>query len=118
MTPIAPEQSGESPYASQRVLEIDLPAHTGEQVTVAGWLHRKRMLKAVAFLIIRDRSGLAQVVLTGDEAAANGAADLPEETVVAITGTVTMNSQAPGGAELTGPVVTALSGPAEPPPFD
>ena len=118
MTPIAPEQSGESSYASQRVLATDLPAHAGERVTVAGWLHRKRMLKAVAFLIIRDRSGLAQVVLTGDEAAANGAADLPEETVVAITGTVTMNSQAPGGAELTGPVVTALSGPAEPPPFD
>jgi nondiscriminating aspartyl-tRNA synthetase len=95
-----------------------LPAHAGQQVTVAGWLHRKRVLKAVTFLIIRDRSGLAQVVLTTDEATASRVADIPEETVLAITGTVTMNPQAPGGAELTAPALTALSEPAEPPPFD
>ncbi|HKR71254.1 MAG TPA: aspartate--tRNA(Asn) ligase [Streptosporangiaceae bacterium] len=103
---------------SSRVLATDLPAHAGRRVTVAGWLHRKRVLKAVTFLIIRDRSGVAQVVLTGDEAAADGVAGLPEETVLEITGTVTINSQAPGGAELTGPTLTALSEPAEPPPFD
>ena len=118
MTPIVPEQSGESSHPSRRVLATDLPGHAGEQVTVAGWLHRKRMLKSVTFLIIRDRSGLAQVVLTGAEAVAARVADLPEETVVVITGTVMMNSQAPGGAELTGPAVVALSESAEPPPFD
>ena len=47
-----------------RVLAADLPAHVGEQVRIAGWLHRRRELKSVTFLIVRDRSGLAQVVLS------------------------------------------------------
>lgn len=97
-----------------RVLAADLPSRIGERVRVAGWLHRRRQLKSVTFLVVRDRSGLAQVVLTAPEAAYG----LTEETVVQIEGTVTANRQAPQGAELTEPVITSLSGPAEPPPFD
>jgi nondiscriminating aspartyl-tRNA synthetase len=103
-----------------RVLCARLPEHVGQQVTIAGWLHRRRELKSVTFLIVRDRSGLAQVVLN-DPAEAGPSAEtteMPEETVIEVTGTVTANPQAPGGAELTRPVITALSGPAAPPPFD
>jgi len=100
-----------------RVLAADVPSHAGERIRVAGWLHRRRQLKSLTFLVIRDRSGLAQVVLsTPDEVAA--AAGLTEETVVAVTGTVTASAQAPGGAEITSPVIASLSGPAQPPPFD
>ena len=116
-------------------MAADLAAHLGQQVTIAGWLHRKRELKSVTFLIVRDRTGLAQVVLTGqdDGAAANSAAGYTvsgctvsgytvsgytEETVLAVTGLVVASKQAPGGAEITQPVLTALSEPAEPPPFD
>jgi nondiscriminating aspartyl-tRNA synthetase len=102
-----------------RVLAADLHTRVGEQVRIAGWLHRRRELKSVTFLIVRDRSGLAQVVLSGltqrEAAAGRG---LPEETVVEVTGTVVANEQAPGGVELAGPRVTPLSGPAAPPPFD
>jgi nondiscriminating aspartyl-tRNA synthetase len=96
-----------------RVLSADLPAHVGERVTIAGWLHRRRPLKSVTFLVIRDRAGLAQVVLS-----AGTSCDLPEETVVQVQGLVTANPQAPGGAELTEPTVTVLSRAAIPPPFD
>ncbi len=96
-----------------RVLSADLPAHVGERVTIAGWLHRRRELKSVTFLILRDRSGLAQVVLP-----AGAVVPFGEETVLQIEGLVTSNAQAPGGAELTEPAITQLSGPAEPPPFD
>jgi nondiscriminating aspartyl-tRNA synthetase len=111
-------------------MACDLAHHVGKHVTIAGWLHRKRELKAVTFLIVRDRSGLAQVVLAGDaqdrqdsQAAADGAtrtiaATLTEETVVQVSGMVAASELAPGGAELTQPVVTALSAPAQPPPFD
>ncbi len=99
-----------------RILAADLPSHVGEPVTIAGWLHRKRQLKSVTFLIIRDRTGLAQAVLpAGDPAVA---AAPPEETVIEVSGMVTASAQAPGGAEITGPAVTPLSGPAAPPPFD
>ena len=38
--------------------------------------------------------------------------------MIAVEGTVTANPQAPGGAEITDAVITPLSGPAAPPPFD
>jgi len=97
-----------------RVLASDLGSHIGQHVRVAGWLHRKRELKSVTFLIIRDRSGLAQVVLR--EVAVP--TDLTEETVIQAIGQVIASSQAPGGAEISGPQLTLLSPPAEPSPVD
>jgi nondiscriminating aspartyl-tRNA synthetase len=102
-----------------RVLSAELPAHIGERVTIAGWLHRRRQLKSVTFLVIRDRAGLAQVVLPSGTAGARlPAGDATEETVLQVQGLVVANPQAPGGAELTEPVLTRLSGLAQPPPFD
>jgi tRNA synthetases class II (D, K and N)/OB-fold nucleic acid binding domain len=98
-----------------RVLAADLPLHVGEPVMIAGWVHRRRQLKSVSFLVIRDRSGLAQVVFTGPAAEALDA--WPEETVVQVGGLAVASSQAPGGAEITGATLTALSGPAVAPPF-
>ncbi|OUC93735.1 aspartate--tRNA(Asn) ligase [Streptosporangium minutum] len=94
-----------------RVLAADLPRHVGRHVRLAGWLHRRRDLKSVSFLVIRDRSGLAQVVLSQP-------VPYPEETVLRISGTVVANPQAPGGAELTAPVIEVLAEAVEPPPFD
>ncbi|GAA3437525.1 aspartate--tRNA(Asn) ligase [Kutzneria kofuensis] len=93
-----------------RVLAAELAAHIGERVRVAGWVHRGRELKSVTFVVVRDRSGLAQVVTSGPAPA--------EETVVEVTGLVTANPKAPGGAELTSPVVTVLGEAVVPPPFD
>jgi nondiscriminating aspartyl-tRNA synthetase len=95
-----------------RVLSADVPAHVGERITIAGWLHRRRELKSVTFLVIRDRAGLTQVVLPA------GSAAPAEETVVQVEGLVVASDQAPGGAELTEPDLTQLSAPACAPPFD
>jgi nondiscriminating aspartyl-tRNA synthetase len=96
-----------------RTLAADLPGHIGERITIAGWLQRSRELKSVTFLIIRDRSGTAQVVMPPGPPL-----DLPEETVLQVEGLVTASDQAPGGAEITEPALIALSAPALPPPFD
>jgi nondiscriminating aspartyl-tRNA synthetase len=102
-----------------RVLSAELPKHIGDRVTIAGWLHRRREMKSITFLIIRDRAGLAQVVLPSPAAGAQlPAAEAAEETVLQVEGLVVANPQAPGGAELTEPVVTRLSGAVQPPPFD
>jgi nondiscriminating aspartyl-tRNA synthetase len=103
-----------------RVLSAELREHVGERVTIAGWLRRRRELKSVTFLIIRDRAGLAQVVLPSGPAGAqvSGPEFATEETVVQVEGLVVANPQAPGGAELTEPVLARLSGPVQPPPFD
>ncbi|WP_199191614.1 aspartate--tRNA(Asn) ligase [Amycolatopsis sp. CA-126428] len=94
---------------SSRVLAADLPRYVGARVRVAGWVHRRRRLKSVTFVVVRDRSGLAQVVLRG--------AAPPEETVVEVHATVSASPRAPGGVELTEPVVETLAE-AVPPPFD
>jgi nondiscriminating aspartyl-tRNA synthetase len=95
-----------------RTLVGELPNRIGQRVLLQGWVHRRRRLGAVAFLLVRDRSGVAQVVLS-DGAVLDA---LPEETVIAVEGTVTAREQAPGGVELTSPQVTALSAPAATPP--
>jgi nondiscriminating aspartyl-tRNA synthetase len=100
----------------QRILSCQLPAHVGRRVTIAGWIHRRRLLKSVAFLILRDRTGLAQVVIS--EAPLRSAVEaMGEEFVVEVEGTVVANDTAPGGVEVTEPSVRVLSE-AEPPPFD
>ena len=43
------------------------PPRPGRRSGCEGWVHRRRELAAVTFLVVRDRSGLAQVVLPGRE---------------------------------------------------
>jgi nondiscriminating aspartyl-tRNA synthetase len=69
-------------------------------------------LAALTFLVVRDRSGLAQVVVR------DGSAVPPEETTVEVVGVATANAQAPGGVEVTEPVITALTEPAATPPVE
>ncbi len=96
----------------QRILSSELAVRAGQQVTVAGWVHRRRELKSVSFLILRDRAGLAQVVLPA------GAQMPPEETVIEVTGEVTANEVAPGGVELTSAEITVISGAEHETPFE
>ena len=101
-----------------RTLAAQLPlAAPGCPVRLEGWVHRRRVLGAVTFLIVRDRSGLAQVVVR-DREARQTVRRCGEETVVAVTGTATRNPAAPGGAEVTGPRITLLGEPAQAPPVD
>ncbi|HEY3504772.1 MAG TPA: aspartate--tRNA(Asn) ligase [Actinocatenispora sp.] len=100
----------------QRILSTELPGYVGATVRLAGWVHRRRLLKSVAFLILRDRAGLAQVVV--GEPGRAGLSELPEETVVEVTGRAVANPAAPGGVEVVDPAWTALSDPAEPTPFE
>jgi nondiscriminating aspartyl-tRNA synthetase len=92
----------------QRILSSQLKAHVGRSVTVAGWIHRRRLLKSVAFLILRDAEGLTQVVVA-EPGPRQQLEQLTEESVVEIAATVTANEQAPGGVELTAPAITTLS---------
>jgi nondiscriminating aspartyl-tRNA synthetase len=111
-------QSTEEVEAVQRILSTELARHTGETVTVAGWVHRRRLLKAVAFLIVRDAAGLTQVVVTEPEVRAL-VETLGEESVVELTGTVTANPAAPAGVEITAPaLLRILNAVSVPLPFD
>lgn len=100
----------------QRTLASALPTRVGETVTIAGWVHRHRRLKSVEFLIVRDRTGLSQVVLP-PSTVDSGLAGLVEESVVEVTGRVSANAAAPSGVELVDATVRLVTA-AEPAPFD
>lgn len=100
-----------------RTLAAELAAaEAGSTVTLLGHLHRRRALATVAFVVVRDRTGLAQVVLRPDEVPADGIP--PEETPIRVTGTASGNAQAPGGVEVVRPRIEALSDPALTPPVE
>jgi nondiscriminating aspartyl-tRNA synthetase len=103
-----------------RVLSTELSSHAGERVTIAGWLHAKRELGAVSFVLVRDRAGLAQVVIDPRNSLLQGIAalGLSPESVVEVTGLAQASAQAPGGVELHEPSFRVLTEPAEPPPVE
>ena len=101
----------------RRTLAAQVPQHGGRTVTVQGWVHRRRTLATVTFVVVRDRSGFVQVVVK-DPGTLAQVASYGEETVVAVTGTATPNPSAPGGTEIVDPVVEALGEPAQTPPVE
>ncbi|WP_330180219.1 aspartate--tRNA(Asn) ligase [Nocardia sp. NBC_01503] len=104
-----------------RTLCATLPAvrATGPEarVTLEGWIQRRRQLATVTFVVLRDRSGSAQVVVT-DPAVREQVSGLPEETVIRVIGRIVENGGAPGGVEIVDPEISALSAPAQPQPVD
>ena len=105
--------------AAPRVLAArlsELPP-TDQPVRLCGWVHRRRRLASVAFLIVRDRSGLAQVVVR-DPATRALVDGLTEESVISVCGVVVTDPAAPGGAELVDPRIEVLARPSEPVPVE
>ncbi|WP_020575819.1 aspartate--tRNA(Asn) ligase [Actinopolymorpha alba] len=100
-----------------RTLAAELPSRAGDDVVLRGWVHRRRRLASVTFVVLRDRTGLAQIVVREPEAVAL-IEEYAEETVVEVTGKAVANPQAPGGVEVVDPTFTLLSEPAETPPVE
>jgi nondiscriminating aspartyl-tRNA synthetase len=101
----------------ERTLAAELPSRVDQQVRLSGWVHRVRSLAKVSFLILRDASGLAQVVIDDPEVMEQ-VAGIPVESVVEVVGRVEANEQAPSGAEVHSPTVELVSPSVDLPPFD
>lgn len=78
-----------------------------------GWAHAIRRLGDLAFLVVRDRSGLIQCVLEGAQAAV----EMPLESVIGVSGKVIAAEKAPRGVEIQASHVEVLSAAAKPLPF-
>ncbi len=99
--------------------------HIGEQVTLAGWVHRRRDHGGLIFIDVRDRSGLVQCTFSPDDAEAFALGErVRPEWVVLLEGTVaarpegTTNADMPTGeVEVNVASLTVLNT-AETPPFE
>ena len=95
----------------------------GEELTVAGWLHRRRDHGGVIFVDLRDREGLVQVVFDPDDPEMFAQAErLRGEYVLAVQGTLrarpegTVNRELPTGeVELLAKKLTVLNKSKTPP---
>ncbi|MBC7512258.1 aspartate--tRNA(Asn) ligase [Candidatus Saccharibacteria bacterium] len=100
-----------------RTLIRDIPNNIGQQITIQGWLHKKRLLGGLNFLTLRDRTGLAQnLVDSKDEL--EKLRGLQIGTVVSFTGTVVADDRAPGGAELHDVSIEVMSPVTDEPPIE
>ncbi|WP_145563963.1 aspartate--tRNA ligase [Yersinia aldovae] len=64
-------------------------SHVGQEVTLCGWVNRRRDLGGLIFIDMRDREGIVQVFFDPDQNAAyKQASELRNEFCIQITGTV------------------------------
>ena len=79
----------------------NLSRHVGEEVEIRGWLFNKRSSGKIAFLIVRDGSGVVQgVLLKTNETAFAAAETLTQESSLYLRGTVRAEPRATGGYEI------------------
>ena len=85
--------------------------HAGQTVTLAGWVGRRRDHGGVAFVDLRDASGVVQVVVRDEILEASGAHDLRNEYCIAIDGVVEARPEGNANPDLpTGEVEVVASG--------
>ena len=87
-----------------RTLIAELPSRIDKQATIRGWVQAIRDQKSVQFVIVRDESGLAQVVLPKGEPPSElneAVSALTAESAVTLTGAVVADERVKlGGLEL------------------
>jgi nondiscriminating aspartyl-tRNA synthetase len=100
----------------QRTMARDLPKHIGEEVRLLGWVHHIRKLGRISFVLLRDRTGVAQAVTAEpDKFNLN---KIPRESIVELIGRVKPEPQARQGCELELESVKVLIEPVAPLPFE
>ena len=69
----------------KRIMINELKNYIDKTVSVKGWVHRIRKLKAITFVVLRDRTGLVQCVLNNNELQNS---DIKLESIIEISGKV------------------------------
>jgi len=96
----------------ERTLTSEVPGKVGEEVELQGWLHWRRDLGGIQFILLRDRSGIVQVVLPGG-------LKLPlPESAVRVRGIVVESDKAPGCYEVQAEGLEVLQASEQPTPVE
>jgi len=94
----------------KKVTHIDeIKKHVGKSVEIQGFVHALRVQSKIIFLVLRDITGIVQIVVMKDNALFQTIENLSTESVVWIKGQVKEEVNAPGGTEIQLEDVQVLS---------
>jgi nondiscriminating aspartyl-tRNA synthetase len=79
----------------ERIVLKDVGKYLDKKVTVQGWVSRIRNLGSITFVILRDRSGILQLVIEN-----LGNVNVRPEDVVEVSGKAVASTNAPGEVEI------------------
>jgi nondiscriminating aspartyl-tRNA synthetase len=89
---------------NDRILAATLRNYVGKTVLLRGWLHTIRAFGGLLFLILRDRSGLAQIVVT-DRDQNKKILQLQSGSILRIEGRVVTSREQHVGVEVVDPIL-------------
>jgi len=93
-----------------------LEDHVEEEIEIAGWVETTRSHGKIGFVVVRDGTGVVQVVVPKrevDEATWTAFESLSQEATIRVTGTVRQDDRAPGGYEMTMTGLDVLAQPVD-----
>ena len=83
------------------LIKVDeVPKHEGEEVKVRGWVYRQRAGKKMAFILLRDSSGVVQCTFKEGSPGFEKASSISIESSCIIKGVVSKDERAPSGFEI------------------
>ncbi|MDV0446630.1 Aspartate--tRNA(Asp/Asn) ligase [Methanosarcinaceae archaeon Ag5] len=103
------------------VSEINPATDDGKTVVLSGWVHEIRDLGGICFIVLRDRSGRAQITMVKKKTDAqllDDAKRQSRESVISVVGTVKAEAKAPNGYEIIPTTITLINEAASPLPMD
>jgi len=93
-----------------RTLVSEVAGRVGAEIQLEGWVHRVRDFGGVSFVLLRDRSGICQLVFDSKP-------EVTLESVIRVNGTAARNEKAPGGVEVRITSMEVMSAAAADLPF-
>ncbi len=90
----------------------------GEEVVLAGWVSSVRMLGKIAFIKLRDRTGISQVTISSSNPSFELVKTITPESVLAVKGVVKRNEKSLTGWELIPSEIKVLNKAETPLPLD
>jgi len=88
-----------------------------EKVLVKGWVHETRELGKIKFLLLRDVTGIIQIVATKDNSEFKKM-NQSRENVISVSGKAVKSKQAPGGIEIVPEKIEVIAEAEQPLPID
>lgn len=92
----------------KRILSKDLKNHIGETILIKGYIHQKRIMGSINFILLRDKDGIVQIVVK-DKKEISKIKDTMDESVIEVIGDCIKEDRSVNGVEIHNPKIKIIS---------